>query len=136
MTWGDLAERCAGELERVRAGLPELSTFFPVASTAAVTLVEHEQATDEAVSAAVRQFASDGTWPQLTGLERTMLSFRLEWAASLASLLEEQPGTSEPSEPVGDENHLGWMMLFAWDQVGFPRLQETLERFLGTPRRV
>jgi hypothetical protein len=131
VNWGELAECCAQELERMRAGLPDAATYFPSAHNVISTLLHHEQSTDGKVSAAIRQFAARRTWPPLTDLERTMLCFRLEWAADLADLLWQQPRPwSDTNDPTHDEERLGWVMLFAWSHVGFPRLHESLQRLL------
>lgn len=131
MEWADIAAVCQREWELLRSDdLPDLSTFFPDASTALSTLLRHEQETTEEVEAAVRTFSANRTWPALSDLERTMLCLRLEYAVSLASLLAEQPPWS--AEGTGDDPQTGmeWLLLFAWGEHGFPTLQRTLEQFL------
>ncbi len=67
----------------------------------------------------------------MSPIERTMLCFRLKFAASLASLLAEQPAPwSDKTESQHDENRLGWLMLFAWEQEGFSTLHENLGRLI------
>jgi hypothetical protein len=93
--------------------------------------LSHERETNKAVEVAVRQFAAERTWPALSPLARTMLCFRLEFAASLAKLLGEQPAPwTDSAESQKDEDRLGWLMLFAWEQEGFPTLHENLARLI------
>jgi hypothetical protein len=67
----------------------------------------------------------------MSPLKRTMLCLRLEFAASLASLLAEQPAPwTDRAESQHDENQLGWLMLFAWEQQGFSTLHGHLSRLI------
>jgi hypothetical protein len=131
MDWPQIAGLCQVELERLRAGLPAASSFFPSAQDVAETFLAHERDTNEVVEAAVQQFADERTWPAMSPLECTMLCFRLEFAASLANLLAQQPAPwTDNAESQHDENRLGWLMLFAWDQEGFPVLHGNLGRLI------
>lgn len=115
----------------MRADLPAAASFFTRPEQVAATFLSHERDTNQAVEVAVRQFAAHRTWPVMSPLERTMLCFRLEFAASLASLLAEQPAPwSDKAESQHDENRLGWLMLFAWAQEGFSTLHENLGRLI------
>ena len=61
-----------------------------------------------------------------------MLTFRLEFAASLAYLLAEQPAPwTDSEESQHDEGRLVWLMLFAWEQEGFSTLHENLGRLIS-----
>jgi len=131
MDWPQIAGLCQTELERLRADLPPASSFFASPEQVAATFLSHERDTNQAVELAVRQFAAHHTWPVISPLERTMLSFRLEYAASLASLLAEQPAPwTDNAESQHDENRIGWLMLFAWEQEGFSTLHENLGRLI------
>jgi hypothetical protein len=131
MNWQEIAGLSQTELERLRADLPASSSFFPSPEQVAATFHSHERDTNKAIEAAVRRFATHRTWPVMSPLERTMLCFRLEFAASLASLLGEQPAPwTDSAESQHDENRIGWLMLFAWDQAGFSTLHENLDRLI------
>ena len=131
MDWSQIAGLCQTELERLRADLPATSSFFPSPEQVATAFLSHERDTNQAVEVAVRQFAAHRTWPVMSPLERTMLCFRLEFAASLASLLAEQPAPwTDSAESQHDENRIGWLMLFAWEQEGFSTLHENLGRLI------
>lgn len=132
MDWGDISELCGQELEAKRALLPPLTSFFPNPERLADTLLTLESETDQAVHAAVNQFAESRTWPQLADKQETLLCFRLEFAAQIADLLFQQPAPwTDSPDSQHDEERLGWLMLFAWHQVGFQWLYETLARMLG-----
>lgn len=131
MDWNEIAELCQKELVRIRADLPAAASFFARPEQVAATFLSHERDTNQVVEVAVRQFAAHRTWPVMSPLERTMLCFRLEFAASLASLLAEQPAPwSDKTESQHDENRIGWLMLFAWEQEGFSTLHENLGRLI------
>ncbi len=131
MDWRQISELCQVELQRLRAGLPQPSAFITKPEQVAASLLELEQRTAQAVAVAVRQFAADRTWPAISPVERTMLCFRLEFAASLAYLLAEQPKPWIDSEASqNDESRLGWLMLFAWEHEGFSMLHENLGRLI------
>lgn len=116
----------------MRADLPATASFFPSLEQVASTFLSHEQNTNQAVEVAVRQFAASRKWPAMSPLERTMLCFRLEFAASLATLLTEQPPPwVDSEESQHDEERLGWLMLFAWEQEGFSTLHENLGRLIA-----
>ncbi len=69
----------------------------------------------------------------MSPIERTMLCFRLEFAAALAGLLAEQPAPwTDSAEAQHDEQRLGWLMLFAWEHEGFSLLHENLGRLIPT----
>jgi hypothetical protein len=137
MDWPEIAGLCQTELQRLRADLPSASSFFPNPERVAATFLSHERDTNEAVEVAVRQFAAHRTWPRLSSLEGTMLCFRLEFAASLASLLAEQPAPwADSTESQHDENRIGWLLLFAWDQEGFSTLHENLGRLIPSNETV
>lgn len=109
MDWLQIAGLCQTELRRLRDDLSPVASFFPNPERASTTLLSHERATDEAVEVAVRQFAVPRTWPTMSPFEQTMLCFRLEFAASLASLLAEQPAPwTDHAESQHDENRIGW----------------------------
>jgi hypothetical protein len=131
MDWRQIAELCQTELERLRADLPTAASFFSNSGQVAATFLAYERDTTETVESAVRQFAADRTWPMMSPLERTMLCFRLDYAASVASLLAEQPA---PWKDHPESQHAGprmiWLMLFAWEQEGFSTLHENLRRLL------
>jgi len=134
MDWPQIAALCQTELERLRADLPPASIFFPNPGQVAATFLLHERDTNQAVEIAVRQFAAHRTWPVMSPLERTMLCFRLGFAASLAGLLAEQPAPwTDSAESQYDENRIGWLMLFAWEQEGFSTLHENLDRLIPSP---
>ena len=131
MDWTQIAGLCQTELERLRADLPPAASFFASPEQVAATFLLHERDTNQAIEAAVRQFAAHRTWPVMRPIERTMLCFRLEFAASLASLLAEQPAPwTDSTEAQHDENRIGWLMLFAWGQEGFSTLHENLGRLI------
>jgi hypothetical protein len=129
MDWGEIAELCHDEWDRLRMGCPEPRALFEEPSGALTALLKYEQGATDQLEAAVRQWARDRTWPTLTDVECTLLCLRLEYAGQLAALLYEQPGWS--SDGDDDESRLGWLMLFAWHEHGFPALQRTLELFVG-----
>ena len=117
----------------MRANLPAPASFFPSPEHLPATLLSRERETNRAVEVAVREFAGHRTWPSMTPLERTMLCFRLEFAASLAGLLAEQPAPwTDSAESQHDENRIGWLMLFAWEQEGFSTLHDNLARLIPT----
>ena len=115
----------------MRAELPPAASFFFNPEQVAATFLAHERQTNQAIEVAVRQFAAHRTWPSMTSLERTMLCFRLEFAASLAGLLAEQPAPwTDSAESQHDENRIGWLLLFAWEQEGFSALHDNLARLI------
>lgn len=131
MDWRQISELCQAELQRLRADLPEPSLFISSPEQTVATFFELEQSTNQKVEVAVRQFAAKRTWPALSVVERTMLSFRLEFAASLSYLLSEQPAPWIDSDSLQhDEQRLGWLMLFAWEHEGFSTLHENLGRLI------
>jgi hypothetical protein len=131
MDWSEIAGLCQTEFERMRAELPAPVSFFPSPEQLPDTLLSREQETNQAVEIAVRQFAANRTWPTMSPIERTMLCFRLEFAAAIAGLLAEQPPPwTDSAEAQHDEQRLGWLMLFAWEQEGFSLLHENLGRLV------
>jgi len=138
MTWGDIAELLGREHRRLEPSSAEMRSLFPNPERAPVAFLELERSTNDSVEAAVRQFSLGRGWPTLTMAERAMVCFRLAFAGPLADLLEVQParrtGAPEPeaaASPEEDEERLGWLMLYAWEQVGFRGLHESLKRLLG-----
>jgi len=131
MNWEKIAEVCQRELEQVRSELPDSAAFFPQPERIAETFLNHERDMNEAVEVAVRQFAAERTWPPLSPLERTMLSFRLDFAASLATLLAQQPRPwVDIDDPTQAEPRLRWLLIFAWENEGFSTLHENFSRVL------
>lgn len=129
MNWEQICILCHTELEQLEAKLPPFTEFFSREDDISEALLRYEQETDAAVAVAVRQFAMTGQWPSLNPIQRIMLSFRLDFAVSMARLLAEQPPPWTDSDRVDQKEHrLGWLMLFAWDNEGFPKLQKSLER--------
>jgi hypothetical protein len=135
MNWGEIAELCHAESRRIRRELPGMATFFPPRCDIAETFLALERENNDVVGIAVRQFAMHRTWPKMTGVERAMLCFRLDFAATLANLLFEQPAPWTDVEDQGDdEERLGWLMLFAWEHQGFSALHDNLGRFYSHER--
>lgn len=118
----------------MREGLPKVVTLFPDARDVPQAFLAYESATNDTIEVAIRQFAEYRTWPKLTPIERIMLSFRLEFAVSIGSLLCEQPAPWEDAETAdasrNTEDRLGWLLLFAWGQHGFTGLHDNLRRLL------
>jgi hypothetical protein len=137
MNWGEIAELCHNESQRIRLELPGMATFLPQRCDIAETFLALEHETNDVVGVAVRQFAAHRTWPKMTALERNMLCFRLEFAAAVASLLFEQPAPWTDVEDQGDdEERIAWLMLFAWEHQGFSALHENLARLFSYERLV
>jgi hypothetical protein len=129
MTWEKICTLCQTELERFEATLPHSTEFFPRDGDINETFLRHETETDKAVALAVRQFAMTGEWPELSPIQKVMLSFRLDFAASVACLLAQQPAPwTDIDERDKKEHRLCWLMLFAWENEGFPKLQKSLQR--------
>ncbi len=131
MDWPQIAELCETELQGLRYQLPEVYTFFPDAGEVASAFLSYERVTNDAVQVAIRQFAASRIWPELSPAERLMLTFRLDFAAGLAGLLAQQPTPwTDSGDAAHDENRLGWLLLFAWEQEGFSSLHQNLARLL------
>lgn len=129
MNWEQVCEVCQTELEQLEAKLPPLKDFFPPNENLGENFLRYEKETNKMVESAVRQFAAKNEWPSLTPIEKIMLSFRLDFAASTACLLAQQPAPWADAEQHNEREHrLAWLMLFAWDNEGFSRLQKTLQR--------
>jgi len=132
MNWEQITALCQTELLKFRRELPEIATFFPQPDHVATAFIDHERDTNDAVEMAVRQFAADRTWPAMTPIERTMLSFRLDFAASVATLLAQQPAPwTDTEDSHHDEERIGWLMLFAWGEEGFSTLHNNLRRLVS-----
>ena len=115
----------------MRTDLPAPGSFFSFPERLPTAFLSCERETNQAVELAVRQFAANRTWPAMSPIERTMLCFRLEFAAALAGLLAEQPAPwMDTAEVQHVEQRLGWLMLFAWEQEGFSLLHENLSRLI------
>jgi len=133
MDWEQICILCQTELEKLEARLPPLADFFSIRQELGEALLRYETETNEAVEVAVRQFAATNEWPSLNPLEEVMLSFRLDFAASIACLLAQQPAPWTDAEtPNQMEHRLRWLMLFAWENEGFPKLQKTIQRLIPT----
>jgi hypothetical protein len=131
MNWEEICVLCQTELEKLEAALPPFSDFFRDPQDALNLLLDYEREANEAVERAVREFAAATRWPSLSAVQQLMLSFRLDFAAALASLLAQQPAPwTDSDNPEQREHRLCWLMLFAWENEGFPRLQKALERLL------
>jgi hypothetical protein len=130
MDWQQISGLCQTQLERFRAELPPVASFFPKPESIAPMLLAYERDTNEKIEVAVRQFSADRTWPALSSMEGMMLCFRLEFAASVAFLLSEQPRPWADDEETDCEHRLQWLMLFAWNEEGCPTLHETLGRLI------
>ena len=132
MDWEQIGILCQTELEKLEGSLPPLTDFFPSPENAAEAFLRYETETNTAVEVAVRQFAATNEWPSLSPIQKVMLSFRLDFAASTAYLLWQQPAPwTDADQPNQRERRLGWLMLFAWENEGFPKLQKTLHRLTG-----
>lgn len=62
MNWEQIAELCQTELQQVRSEVPDIIAFFSQPDQVAMAFLTHERETNDAVEAAVRQFATDRTW--------------------------------------------------------------------------
>jgi hypothetical protein len=132
MDWPQIAELCQTELQRLRADGSDFAVFFPVAHEVPMTFLGHERDTNEAVEVAVRVFAAHRSWPPLSPVERMMLCFRLDFAASLATLLAQQPAPwTDAEDSDHDEERIRWLMLFAWENEGFSTLHDNLRRLIS-----
>jgi len=132
MDWEQICILCQTELERLEATLPPLTDFFHSHENAGETFLRYERETNAAIAFAVRQFAETSEWPSLSPIQKVMLSFRLDFAASIACLLAQQPAPwTDADQPNQREQRLCWLMLFAWENEGFPKLQKTLHRLTG-----
>jgi hypothetical protein len=128
MQWGDIAELCGEECRRLQVSAPRLASYFPAGSNTANKLLEFERLNNEAVARAVRQFAQNRTWPELSELEKIMLGFRLEFAGLISQLLSEQPAPWTDNEADNVEERVGWLMLFAWENGGFDFMLGALKK--------
>jgi hypothetical protein len=129
MNWEEVCVICQNEVERLERKLPDPLGTLGLNQNAGDLFLQWEQETNEAIEVAVRQFAAKGKWPSLTPRQEQMLWFRLDFAASLASLLAQQPRPWEDHELEDQrELRLSWLMLFAWSHEGFPRTHRLLMR--------
>ena len=129
MNWEKIGELCQRELEKLEAELPPMSGVFSGGKDVGAMLLNYEKVTNDTMERAIRQFAATEKWPPLNPMEKVMLSFRLGFAASTAYLLKEQPWPWTDAERENQKEHrIGWLMLFAWDNDGFPKLQKTIQR--------
>jgi len=132
MNWEQICGTCQTEFKKLEAKLSPLKEFFPEAENAAIAFLNYEIETNDPVEVAVRQFAMSGEWPPLTPIQQVMLCFRLDFAASLASLLAQQPAPwSDTEYPDQREYRLCWLMLFAWENEGFANLHKNLQRLVS-----
>jgi len=130
MSWEQICILCQTELKQLETTLPPLTDFFHPHENIIETLVRYEQETESAVSFAIREFAETNKWPPLNPIQKMMLSFRLDFGASIACLLAQQPPPWIDEETPNQRQHrLGWLMLFAWENEGFPQLQKRLQQF-------
>lgn len=134
MNWDDYSERCDEESKRLGEDAPDFHQLAHKLDLVPAMLLDLEHATESAVDAAVEHFAVHATWPPLSPMERTMVVFRLEFAASLACLLSmPEPGPvliPEPSLDVPDEHVWRWLLIAAWRLHGFPQIHDTIARLL------
>ena len=129
MDWQQICILCQTELEQLEATVPPLTDFFRPHENSGETFLRYERETNTAVTLAVRQFAATGKWPSMSPIQKVMLSFRLDFAASMACLLAQQPAPwTDSDQPHQKEHRLRWLMLFAWENEGHPRLQRILQR--------
>lgn len=134
MNWEQIKELCQTELQQLREQCPDLATLFEQPSHVAATFLAYERDTNDAIEIAVRQFAVTRAWPPMSPTERVMLSFRLDFAASIASLLAQQPEPwTDTDDPNQAECRIGWLMLFAWENEGFSTFHDNLCRLLPPP---
>ena len=133
MDWSEIAILCQTELDRFRNELPGAAAAFAGNQRIASSFLAQESETREVVDSAVRQFAATRRWPSLSSVQRTMLCFRLEFAAALAGLLAEQPAPwADIRETQNDKYRISWLLLFAWEQEGFSLLHDNFDRMAGT----
>lgn len=133
MDWSEIAILCQTELDRFRNELPGAAAELGGNQRVASNFLAQERETREAVESAVRQFSATRRWPSLSSVQRTMLCFRLEFAAALAGLLAEQPAPwADNGEAQNDEHRISWLLLFAWEQEGFSLLHDNLDRMAGS----
>lgn len=132
MDWKQICILCQTELEQLETTLPRLTDFFHSNEYLGEALLRCEGEANAAVTFAVRQFAETNEWPSLSPIQKVMLSFRLDFAASIAGLLAQQPAPwTDADLPNQREQRLCWLMLFAWENEGFPKLLKTLHRLAG-----
>jgi len=128
MNWEQICILCQTEFEKLEAEIPPSAEFFREKNVSDI-LLRYEKETTRDLEAAIREFATTNQWPSLTPIQQAMLLFRLDFAASVACLLAQQPAPwTDTDEPSQKEHRLCWLMLFAWDNEGFPRLQKSIQR--------
>lgn len=135
MTWTEASQLSDQELNALQDGMPDLPQLAPWLHLIPNTLLDLEGRTTAAVDEAVLWFAATRKWPRLSQDERSMLVFRLEYAASLSFLLGQHVSglarvVPEPSLDVADEHILEWLLIHAWHLDGFGTLHETTQRLL------
>jgi hypothetical protein len=136
MDWGSIAETMGNEYRLLLPNLPTFAELCGPDETPGATFLRLEQSTTEKVDYAVRCFAQDRQWPDLTAVERLMLSFRVEFAGHLANWLAEQPRPWKDSgDPALFEERVGWLMLFAWCHGGFDQAASTIHFVTAGSRR-
>lgn len=135
MNWGHIAEMLGEEYLRLKEHVPTFASMCEGNESPADALQRLEESTTERIDHAVRVFAQDRQWPKLTPAEGLMLSFRVDFAGNLADLLAQQPQPwSDTDDPHLFEERIGWLMLFAWSEVGFAQVINPL-RHLMDPMR-
>src|ERR1700733_4266981 len=131
MNWEKICILCQTELEQLEARLPPLTSFFHPHENVEETFLRCERETNAAVEFAIRQFAAANEWSSLNPIQEVMLSFRLDFGASIVCLLAQQPAPwTDVDQPNQKEHRLCWLMLFAWENEGSPKLQKTLHRLV------
>jgi hypothetical protein len=132
MNWEQICVLCHAEFKRLEATLPPFTEFFRQKDDISDTFLRYEEETTIAVENAVRQFAMTGQCPELSPIQRIMISFRLDFAASTANLLAQQPiPWADSDRPDQKEHRLCWLMLFAWENEGFPKLHASIQRLIS-----
>jgi len=132
MTWSRLLDLLGEALDTAPDFAHTEDELTDVLLSAEGALEEFDDAAAEGIKAAVRSYARNGEWPELTAEEQTLLRYRLSIAGDYAAFLVE--AAKNPVLGIGDpgmeeEDLFEWILCATWRDYGFPILRDLIESF-------
>jgi hypothetical protein len=134
MTWDELLDLLADALEEAPDFAHSEQELADILLSAEVEdgLVAFDAAAEPGLRAAVRMYAREREWPELTEEEETCLRYRLSIAADYVAFLADASkvdglGVGQPE--MEEEDLIEWAVCVSWERNGYALMKDLIESY-------
>ncbi len=132
MTWDQLRELLHAALTTAPEFGHTEDELAEILMTSETALDDFDERAEPGLRAAIRMYARQERWPELSAEERTCLRYRLSISIDYVTFLADAAkvpalGVGEPA--VEEEDLLEWVICEAWENNGYALMRDVIDSY-------